>query len=127
MVGLEIVSKRLTVLLQIIGAAMNEDDTFRRLKRTPFPELREIVNKKARDLNSLLLVLQQNSWTTAEWKEACLEESARIRPPLQVVPPKPPKSKDPIPTNYVHRKDSQFAPKIGNISEYMRNLTITKG
>lgn len=104
-----------------------EDDTYRRLKRTPFPELREIVDKKARDLNSLLLILRQNSWTTAEWKEACEAESARIRPPLKIPPPKPPKGTPPIPSDYAHRKDSQFAPKVGNISEYMRNLTIIKG
>jgi len=105
---------------------MTEDDTYRRLKRTPFPELREIVDAKAKDLDSLLLILQQNSWTTAEWKEACEEESARKRPPLKIPPPRPPKSSAPIPTTYVHQRDSQFAPPIKNISEYMRNLVIEK-
>lgn len=71
--GLEIVSKRL-IDLKWIAVTVNEDDTFRRLKRPTREELWEIVMVYSREYEitgktvELKTVLEENFWTWEEWE-----------------------------------------------------------
>lgn len=71
--GLEIALKRL-IDLKWIAVTVNEDDTFRRLKRPTREELWKIVMVYSREYEitgktvELKTVLEENFWTWEEWE-----------------------------------------------------------
>jgi hypothetical protein len=58
---------------------MTEDDTYRRLKRSSFPEVKEQVSRAEKTFDAFFAVLRRHSWTTPEWIQALEDESVERR------------------------------------------------